>query len=53
VSFDRDTLLSLLPRLYYAHDLALAEAAGQDRGPFTELLTIVAEQIGRCRTSAI
>jgi hypothetical protein len=46
VSFDRDTLLSLLPQLYRVRDLAQAEAAGQDRGPLAELLTIVAEQIG-------
>jgi hypothetical protein len=46
VSFDRDTLLSLLPRFYQVRDLALANAAGHDRGPLEDLLSIVAEQIG-------
>jgi hypothetical protein len=45
VSFDRDALLALLPRLYRIRDLELAKAAGLAEGPLAELLDVIGEQV--------
>jgi hypothetical protein len=45
VSFDRDTLLALLPRLYRIRDLELASASGLAHGPLAELLSVLSEPI--------
>lgn len=45
MSFDRDTLLALLPRLYRVRDAELALAAGHSHGPLAGLLAIIGDQI--------
>ena len=45
MSFDRDTLLSLLPRLYRIRDLEVASANGLPGGPLAELLAVLSSQI--------
>ena len=47
MSFDRDTLLQLLPRLHRARDLELAHAGGLADGPLAELLSVLSGQIAR------
>ena len=45
MSFERDTLLSLLPRLYRIRDLELAKASGLADGPLSELLSVLSGPI--------
>jgi len=46
VSWDARKLFELLPAVHRIRDAALAQAAGQDRGPQEALLALFAEQIG-------
>ena len=45
MSFDRDALLSLLPRLYRIRDLELASSTGLAEGPLAELLSVLSGPI--------
>ena len=45
MSFDRDTLLALLPRIYRIRDLELAKASGLAEGPLSELLSVLSGPI--------
>lgn len=47
MSFDRDTLLSLLPRLYRIRDLEVAASNGLAHGPLTELLSLLSGPIAQ------
>ena len=47
MSFDRDTLLQLLPRLYRIRDRELADAAGLSEGPLSELLSVLSDPLAR------
>lgn len=47
MSFDRDTLLSLLPRLYRIRDLEVAASSGLADGPLTELLSLLSGPIAQ------
>lgn len=45
MSFDRETLLSLLPAIYRIRDQELAQASGLARGPLADLLDVIASQV--------
>ena len=47
MSFHRDTLLSLLPRLYRIRDLEVATANGNTEGPLAALLSVLSGPFAR------